>query len=88
MPSPAGRPRSRPPSGPAGVTYAQLRSAALFDPAVFRAFWKTMGMAGPPAEIYTDPQVVACTQEVLRQRGGGPPVAQPTREQLLAALAR
>jgi 2-polyprenyl-6-methoxyphenol hydroxylase-like FAD-dependent oxidoreductase len=77
-----------PPLRPGRVTYAQLRSAASSDPAAFRAFWKIMGMVGPPAEVYTDPQVVACTQEVLRQRGGGAPVAQPTREQLLAALAR
>jgi 2-polyprenyl-6-methoxyphenol hydroxylase-like FAD-dependent oxidoreductase len=83
-----GPPPERPAAMPSRVTYAQLRSAALFDPAAFRAFWKIMGMVCPPAEIYTDPRVVACTQEVLRERGGGPPVAQPTREQLLAALAR
>jgi 2-polyprenyl-6-methoxyphenol hydroxylase-like FAD-dependent oxidoreductase len=78
----------RPTVMPGRVTYAQLRSAASFDPAAFRAFWKVMGMICPPAEVYTDPRVVACTQEVLRQHGAGPPMAQPTREQLLAALAR
>ena len=44
-------------------------------------------MVCPPEEVYTDPHVVACTQQALRQHGSGPPVAQPTREQLLAVLA-
>ena len=39
-------------------------------------------------EVYIDPQVVGCTREALGRYGSGPPVAQPTREQLLAALAR
>jgi hypothetical protein len=39
-------------------------------------------------EVYTDPDVVACTREALGRPGGGPPVAQPTREQLTAALSR
>ncbi len=70
------------------VSYAQLRTAASFDPAAFRAFWKIMGMICSPEEVYTDPHVVACTLEVLRRRGSGPTMAQPTRELLLAALAR
>jgi hypothetical protein len=37
--------------------------------------------------VYTDPQVVACTWDALGRHGSGPPVAQPTRAQLLAALA-
>jgi hypothetical protein len=77
----------RPAVTPGRVTYAQLRTAAAFDPAAFRGFWKIMGMICSPAEVYTDPQVVVCTHEVLRRRGDGPPMAQPTREQLLAALA-
>ena len=76
-----------PPAGAGRVTYAQLRAAAPFDPTAFRAFWKINGMICRPGDVYTDPRVVACTQEVLRQRGSGPPVAQPTRDQLLAALA-
>ena len=40
-----------------------------------------------PDEVYTDPQVVASTQAILRRRGPAAPVAQPTRAQLLAALA-
>jgi hypothetical protein len=44
-------------------------------------------MIGRPAAVYTDPAVVACTREALRRRGGGEPIPQPPREQLLAALA-
>jgi hypothetical protein len=69
------------------VSFAQLRAAAPFDPAVFRAFWKIMGMICPPAQVYTDPHVVARTQHVLSRRRAGPPMVQPTREQLLAALS-
>jgi 2-polyprenyl-6-methoxyphenol hydroxylase-like FAD-dependent oxidoreductase len=69
------------------VTYAQLRAAAAVDPVAFRAFWKIMGMQSLPEEVYTDPQVVARTRAVLEQQETGPPMAQPTREELLAALA-
>jgi hypothetical protein len=41
-----------------------------------------------PDDVYTDPQVVACTQEVLRGADTAPSTANPAREQLLAALAR
>jgi len=41
-----------------------------------------------PRRFYTDPHVVACTREALSRYGSGPPVAQPIREQLLAALAQ
>jgi 2-polyprenyl-6-methoxyphenol hydroxylase-like FAD-dependent oxidoreductase len=68
------------------VTYAQLRNAAPFDPAVFRAFWKVMGMVCLPDTVYTDPAIVERTHNVIRNRGSGPPIAQPTREQLLTAL--
>jgi hypothetical protein len=68
------------------IDYARLRAAAAFDPTAFRAFWKIMGMICPPEEVYTDPHIVARTRQVLRRRGAGPPMAQPTREQLLAAL--
>jgi len=83
-----GEPAPRPPETPGRVTYPQLRVAALFDPTAFRAFWKINGMICPPEEVYTDPYVVACTRETLRKNGNEPPVAQPTRELLLAALAR
>ena len=75
-----------PPSHADRVTLAPLRAAASFDPTAFRAFWRIMGMLCQPDEVYTDPQVVACTQEVLRRHGCGPQITQPTREQLLASL--
>jgi hypothetical protein len=68
------------------VTYAQLRNAAPFDPTVFRAFWRVMGMVCPPDSVYTDPAIVERTHDVIRSRGSGPPITQPTREQLLTAL--
>jgi 2-polyprenyl-6-methoxyphenol hydroxylase-like FAD-dependent oxidoreductase len=68
------------------VTYAQLRAAAPFDPTAFRAFWKINGMICRPDEVYTDPEVIACTHAILHRRR--PSMIQPTREQLLAALAR
>ena len=83
-----GAPPPPPAETPGRVTYFQLRAAASWDPAAFRAFWRINGMICPPEEVYTDPDVVACTQETLRRHGTAPPVAQPTREQLLTALAR
>jgi hypothetical protein len=38
--------------------------------------------------VYTDPDIVACTRETLRLHRTAPPLAQPTREQLLIALTR
>jgi hypothetical protein len=82
-------PAPQPPAVKSGrVTYAQLRAAASFDPTAFRAFWKIQGMICRPDEVYTDPEVVACTHAVLHRQGAGPSMPQPTREQLLAALAR
>jgi hypothetical protein len=83
-----GAPPSSPSQTPGRVTYSQLRAAASYDPTAFRAFWKINGMICPPGEVYTDPDVIACTQETLRRHGIAPPVAQPTREQLLTALTR
>ena len=80
----------RPPpeaTGDGRVSYPQLRVAGCYDPVAFRAFWKINGMVCPPEDVYTDPRVVACTRDALSRHGGGPPVDQPTREQLLAALA-
>jgi hypothetical protein len=39
-----------------------------------------------PAEIYTDPEVVASTRRVLATPGAVPPLVQPTRDELEAAL--
>ena len=83
-----GAPPPRPSQTPGRVTYSQLRAAASWDPIAFRAFWKINGMICPPGEVYTDPDVVARVQEMLRRHGTAPPLAQPTREQLLTALAR
>jgi 2-polyprenyl-6-methoxyphenol hydroxylase-like FAD-dependent oxidoreductase len=83
-----GEPAPKMPETPGRVSYSQLRVAASYDPTAFRAFWKINGMVCPPDEVYTDPDIVACTRQVLSQHGSGPPVAQPTREQLLTALAR
>jgi 2-polyprenyl-6-methoxyphenol hydroxylase-like FAD-dependent oxidoreductase len=77
-----------PPAPPAAsdrITFEQLRTASLFDPTIFRAFWKVMGMLSRPAEVYADPEIVALTQEALRHHAKAP-IVQPTREQLLAAL--
>jgi hypothetical protein len=80
-----GDPAPEPP--PAGaVGYGQVRDAAAFDPVVFRAFWRVLGMLATPDEVYRDPEVVARTRDVLRARGSAPAVDQPSREQLLAAL--
>jgi hypothetical protein len=43
-------------------------------------------MTCPPDEVYSDANVVACTRQAIGQQGGGPPVPQPAREILLAAL--
>ena len=83
-----GEPAPRPSAAADRVSYPQLTAAGCYDPVAFRAFWKINGMVCPPEEVYTDPDVVACTREALGRPGdGGPPVAQPTREQLTAALS-
>jgi hypothetical protein len=69
------------------VTFAQLRTAALFDPTAFRGLWRLMGMTSRPDDVYTDPSIVARIQQTLRQHGNGPRIVQPTREELLTALA-
>ncbi len=81
-----GAPPPPPSNYPDRVTHAQLRTAAPFDPMVFRAFWKIMGMVCRPDDVYTDPAVVARTHEIIRHHGSSPVIAQPSREQLTAAL--
>ena len=76
-----------PPDRSDRVTYAELRSAARFDPVAFRAFWRIMGMIGLPDEIYGDPATVAATRAARQRHGDPPPMSQPTRAQLLAALS-
>ena len=60
--------------------------AASRDPTAFRALWKINGMVCPPEQVYTDPDVIARTQETLSRTAAAPPPAQPTRDQLLTAL--
>jgi 2-polyprenyl-6-methoxyphenol hydroxylase-like FAD-dependent oxidoreductase len=81
-----GAPPPRPPATSGRVTYSQLRAAASRDPTAFRALWRINGMACPPEQVYTDPDVIARTQETLSRPGAAPPPAQPTRDQLLTAL--
>jgi len=82
-----GDPAPEPPSAEAGrVGFDEVRAGAAFDPVVFRAFWRVMGMISTPGEVYSDPEVIARTREVLRTRGAAPTVEQPDRERLLAAL--
>jgi 2-polyprenyl-6-methoxyphenol hydroxylase-like FAD-dependent oxidoreductase len=69
------------------VTFAALRAAMPFDAIVFRAFWRVMGMLAKPDDVYTDPDVVARTQDVLRSLDAAPAMTQPTRAELEAALA-
>jgi len=67
------------------VGMAELGAAAPHDPHAFRAFWTVMGMLALPEDVYRDPDVVA---HVRRVTAAGPPrPAQPTHEELTAALA-
>ena len=68
------------------LTYAEVRTAAQFDPTAFRALWRIHGMVQKPLEVYSDPEVVARTREALAQNGNRLAMAQPTRDQLNAAL--
>jgi hypothetical protein len=71
---------------PDRVSFSELRTAAMFHPGVFRAFWRLYGMLDKPDRVYTDPAVVTNTRQALRQLEAIPPIAQPSREQLVAAL--
>ena len=68
------------------VTFAQLRTAAQFDPAAFRGFWRVMGMIGRPDQIYADPQIVRRTRETLGEHRMAAVTVQPARERVVAAL--
>ncbi len=85
-----------PPPDSDRITFTQLRVAASFDPTAFRSFWKLMFMLCQPDEIYRDHQVVASVHDTLRSNGMealqlrghlDPLIVQPTRPQLLTALA-
>jgi 2-polyprenyl-6-methoxyphenol hydroxylase-like FAD-dependent oxidoreductase len=81
-----GDPAPESPDAPDRVSYAEVRTAMPYDPVAFRAFWRVMGMQGLPGEIYTDPEVIASTRRVLATPGAVPPLVQPTRDELAAAL--
>jgi hypothetical protein len=81
-----GEPAPESPDAPDRVSYAEVRTAMPYDPVAFRAFWRVMGMQGLPEEIYSDPEVVASTRRVLATPGAVPPLVQPTRDELEAAL--
>lgn len=68
------------------ITYAEVRTAARFDPTAFRALWRIHGMVAKPLEVYNDPEVAACTRAALAQNRDRLAIAQPTREELNAAL--
>ena len=68
------------------VTFAEVRTAAQFDPIAFRALWRIHGMIEKPLEVYSDPEVVARTREALAQNRDRLAMAQPTRNELNAAL--
>jgi 2-polyprenyl-6-methoxyphenol hydroxylase-like FAD-dependent oxidoreductase len=89
-PGPAPEPEPVPRQGPSAadrVSHWQVRAAAPFNPLVFRAFWKVMGMTATPGEVYADPEVIARTREVLSRPGAASATDRPSRAQLLAALA-
>jgi len=69
------------------VTYGEVRTAAQFDATAFRALWRIHAMAQKPLEVYTDPEVIASTRAALAENRERLSMAQPTRGQLLAALA-
>jgi hypothetical protein len=83
-----GDPAPQPPAqGPDRVTFVEVRAAAQFDATAFRALWRIHGMVQKPAEVYADPEVVSRTRQALARNQDRSPIAEPTREQLMAALA-
>jgi hypothetical protein len=74
------------PADPSRVEYWELRSAARFDPASFRAFWEVQAMVRRPEDVYSDPVAVAATRAALEHIGSDDRPAQPTRAELDAVL--
>ena len=68
------------------MTFGQIRQAGQVDPVAFRAVWRLMGTIGRPSDAYDDPDLAARVRAALAA-GVPPPVLQPTRAQLEAALA-
>jgi flavin-dependent dehydrogenase len=69
------------------VSYGELRAAAAFNATAFRALWRIHGMVGKPAVVYAEPDVIAHTRAALAENRDRLTMAQPSREQLEAALA-
>ncbi|MCD2195117.1 hypothetical protein LQ327_17255 [Actinomycetospora endophytica] len=68
------------------ISFGELRSASQLDAVAFRALWLVLGMVSRPDDVYRDPDLVARVRRVLAG-GTPPPMAQPTHEELEAALA-
>lgn len=76
----------RPSPDPAdGILPTHVRTAALYDPEVFRAHMRVVGMVRRPAEVYEDPAILARTRGVLAAVDSAAP-EQISRHTLLDAL--
>jgi 2-polyprenyl-6-methoxyphenol hydroxylase-like FAD-dependent oxidoreductase len=75
-----------PAADPGRVSFSELRTAAMLDPDVFSDFWKLCGMIEKPEAIYTDSTVVARARRALRELGTISAIAQPSRQEIAAAL--
>jgi hypothetical protein len=53
---------------------------------LLRVFWRLYGMLEKPNRVYTDPAVIACARQALRDLDAIPAIVQPSREQLATAL--
>lgn len=74
------------PPPPERLVFGQLRAAAQTDAVAFRALWRVMGMVGRPSDVYDDPVLTEHVHRVLAA-APLPRPAQPTRAQLVRALA-
>ncbi|MGW0232190.1 NAD(P)/FAD-dependent oxidoreductase [Actinopolymorpha singaporensis] len=68
------------------VDLTSLRQAAGFDPELFRAHVRLLGMLTPAEEVLADPAVVRRVREILGSVGR-PPLPDPSDDELAAALA-
>lgn len=68
--------------------YAAMLAAGVAEAPLRTQMPDTLADTAPRPATRTscDPEVVACTRDALSRHGSGPPVVQPTRAQLLAAL--
>ncbi len=73
-----------PPDG--RVDLASLRRAAGFDPELFRAQARLLGMLTPAPDVLADPAIVRRVREILAGVDR-PPLPDPSEEEIAAALA-